>query len=141
MGAELIYDDKAKAIEKLRYGFFWRLSPTTLLGLNYNRLGDKVKYESTISNQVNYNTTVGTTLEYIIDYKRFHTKTAVEHKINEDTTLKGKVNNYGDWDASLTAKISPSLKATLQTGGNASNWFNGKTSDNSYIGLNLNFEL
>lgn len=45
----MIYDDKAKAVEKLRYGVFWRLRPTTLLGLNFSRLGDKTKYETTIS--------------------------------------------------------------------------------------------
>jgi hypothetical protein len=75
-GAMIIYDDKAKAIEMLRYGLFWRLRPSFLIGLDYNRTGDKTKIETTMTHKVNKDTKVGTTVEYNLNLKKFHSKTA-----------------------------------------------------------------
>lgn len=55
-GGKLIYDDKAKAIEMLRYGLFLKTKDQFRMGLEYNRMGDKTLLETTINHQVNKDT-------------------------------------------------------------------------------------
>lgn len=72
-GVKVVYDDKAKAIEMLKYGLFMKPRKGLLIGLGYNRSGDKSLLESTMIHEVNKNTKVGNTVTYDLDYKRIST--------------------------------------------------------------------
>ena len=66
---------------------------------------------------------------------------AVEHKVDEATTVKARVDNFGAIDLAVTSKLSSNLDASFTTGMNASGIFHGKTHDESYAGVQFNFTL
>jgi hypothetical protein len=140
-GAKVIYDDKAKAVELLRYGLFWRTRPQFLWAFEYNRVGDKSNFQSSLYHKVSKTTKIGSVFKYDIDFKRFHSHTSVQTKVTDDTIFKVKAGHHGDIDTSLTARLAPYLKSTVSVGGNASNFFQGKTNDSAYLGIAFNFNL
>lgn len=139
-GAKIVYDDKAQALEMQRYGMFWKAQKNFLIGLEYNKTGDRQSIDATFNHKINLSTQIGSTVSYDLNQKKLFTKTAIERKLDATTSVKAKVDNIGGFDMSLTGAISPTLNATFTTGGQISSFFNGTAkSDQTYAGLAFTF--
>lgn len=55
-GAKVVYDDKAVALEMLRYSVFWKARKNFLIGLEYSQSGDRKSIEGTFNHKINIDT-------------------------------------------------------------------------------------
>lgn len=63
------------------------------------------------------------------------------HRVDEATSLKGRINNHGDADLVVRGIVTPSLITEFSAGCNLSGFFHGKTHDEAYTGVNFKFVL
>jgi hypothetical protein len=140
-GGEIIYDDKAKALILSKYGLFCKVQKGFNLALELSKVGDKQTVDGSFYHQANPNTTVGSTFSYDLQFHKIGVTTAVQHKIDESTSVKARVDNLGTTDIVLRGKLSPNLEASFQTGCNLSGFFHGKTHDEAYSGVNFKITL
>lgn len=97
--------------------------------------------QTSVFHEANPNTSVGSRFVLDLDTQKIGVTTAVQHKLDEATTLKARVDNLGTLDLAVTSRLSENLKATFSTGMNASGVLHGKTHDESYSGLQFSFNL
>jgi hypothetical protein len=76
-------------------------------------------------------------MSYDCNFKKIGISTAVEKSIDEATSLKARVNNFGNTDLVLKSRLSTNLTAKFTTGGNISGFFQGKAHDEAYSGINF----
>lgn len=140
-GAKVVYDDKAKTLEQQQYGLFWKAQKNFLIGLEYSQTGDKTALNASLNHKVNLTTEVGNIISYDLNLKRITNQTVLSKRVDPSTTLKGRIDNGGFFDFSVSGAISPSLTATFTTGGSLSNVFDGqaKADPITYAGLAFNF--
>lgn len=139
-GAKVIYDSKGSTFDLQRYGLFWKAEKNLLLGLELCTIGDQRRLEASINHRANPTTQLGTLVSLDLDRKVVSTKGVIEKSFDNETTLKGRVDNLGLFDLSLTGSLSPTLKATFSTGGSVSSFINSGPSSSTYAGISLNFE-
>lgn len=137
----MIYDDKAKGIIFLKYGLFCKAVKNFNIGLEYNHIGDKYSVDGSVYHKASAQTTVGSTFCLDLNTKKIGMKAAFDHKLDAQTTLKTRFDNFGALDVTATSKLSDKLTASFTTGGNVSAFFSGKTNDEAYSGLNFKFSL
>lgn len=63
-GAKIVYDDKARSLEMIKYGLFFKAQKNFLVGLEYNHTGDKCLLEASINHKVDLDTQVGSLISY-----------------------------------------------------------------------------
>ena len=137
----MIYDDKAKALIMLKYGLFWKAQKNFNLGLEYNHIGDKTSLDGTVYHNVNPFTKIGSTFSLDFTSKKIGMKTAIETKLDETTTVKSRIDNFGALDLVFSSRLSDKLEASFSTGGNMSAFFSGRSNDEAYSGLAFKFTL
>ena len=76
-----------------------------------------------------------------LDTRQISFQSAVKHRLDNNVTLGGRVNQDGIWDLSFTAKLTDQLTATFTHGGTSKGVFDQKTGDESYSGLTFKFNL
>ena len=140
-GGEVIYDDKAKTVILSKYGLIWNARKNFSAALEYSQVGDKQTVDASVFHASNPNTSVGSIFSFDTQTKKVEVKTAVSHDVDENVTLKSRINNLGDLDVSVQSKLSPNLTAEFSTGLNLSGIFHGKTHDEAYSGVNLSFKF
>jgi hypothetical protein len=140
-GGELIYDDKAKSLILSKYGLFWKVTNSFSSAVEYSKVGDKETVDASFFHAANPNTTVGSTFSYDTKVHKIGVTTALSHTVDENVSLKSRVNNHGDVDLSLKGKLSSSLTAEFSTGCNLSGFFHGKTHNEAYSGVNFKIDL
>lgn len=105
-GAKIVYDDKAKAFDMQKYGFFWKAQKNFLIGLEYNQVGDRQFVDASFNHKINKTTSVGNTVSYDIVSKKISSITVLEKMLEAGSTVKAKVDSNGIYDLSLTADLS-----------------------------------
>lgn len=63
-GAKIIYDDKARSLEMIKYGLFFKAQKNFLIGLEYSQTGDKCSIDASINHKVDIDTQVGSLISY-----------------------------------------------------------------------------
>jgi hypothetical protein len=124
-----------------KYGVFWQTRPAFATAVEYSKIGDKETVDASFFHIANPNTTVGSTFSYDTKINKIGVTTALSHAVDENVSLKSRVNNHGDIDLMVKGKLSPSLTAEFTTGCNISGFFHAKTHNEAYSGINLKFTL
>lgn len=78
---------------------------------------------------MNENTSLGSKAKWDLNYKSISNTFALEHKMNNESTIKGRVDTFGKTDFVIKNKLSDQLTAIFTTGGNISGFFNPKNID------------
>ncbi|TNV81754.1 hypothetical protein FGO68_gene10967 [Halteria grandinella] len=146
-GAKVVYDDKARSVEMARYGVFWKAQKNFLLGLELNQVGDQRMVEGIINHKVDANTQLGSSITLDLDKRVVSTRSVIEKRFDDAMVFKGRVDNSGLFDVSLTGQLDPTFSATFSTGGSLSNVINGQArcadsvqkSQQTYAGVSFTF--
>ena len=93
-GAKIIYDDKARSLEMIKYGVFVKAEKNFLVGLEYSQTGDKCSIDCSLNHKVDLSTQVGSVISYDCSQHKVSSTTVVERKLSPDgTTIKAKIDN------------------------------------------------
>jgi Eukaryotic porin len=138
-GGEVIYDDKAKSLILSKYGLLWDVTENFSAALEYSKVGDKESVDASFFHQANPNSSVGSVFSYDTTTHKVGVTSSLSHIVDENVSLKSRINNLGDLDASIKSKLSQNLTAEYHAGFNLSGIFHGKTHNEAYSGINLAF--
>ena len=138
-GGNIIYDDKAKSLILSKYGLVWDVTQNFSAAVEYNKVGDKESVDASFFHQGSPNTAIGSVFSYDTTSRKVGVTSSLSHVVDQNVSLKSRVNNLGDLDASIKGKLSENLTANFHAGFNLSGIFHGKTHNESYSGLNLAF--
>ncbi len=114
----------------LKYGLFLTPYTNLRLGLEYIHKGSQAnQFDASVYHQVNERTTLGSKAKWDLNYKTISNTFALEHKLNNLSTIKGRIDTFGKTDVVIQNKLADQLTAIFTTGGNVSGFFNPKTVD------------
>lgn len=100
-GGEVIYDDKAKTVILSKYGLIWDARRNFSAALEFSQVGDKQTVDASVFHAPSPATSVGSIFSYDTQTKKVEVKTALSHAVDENVSLKSRVNNLGDLDVSV----------------------------------------
>jgi hypothetical protein len=112
-------------LSKYDFGLNWALSQSASLGVKHESTNQKAlefgRFSLFVNHAANANQTVGTEFGLNWATKAVEARLGLNHRFNEETSGKFKVNQDGQLDATLKHRINSSVTASLVTGASLRN--------------------